>query len=108
MNNVIDTNNNNSNDINIPAEESVDNTIDNNFTFRANNTIWNRSCKDKWLNTCKDKLISKQSKVSDGHMLAEFIVAVMEKIWASWKKRQKAVKVRRELEILVALEFSKI
>lgn len=62
MSNAIDTDNNNSNNINTPIGKSADNIINNNSTFKANNITYIPTCKQKSLNTCKDKSILNKQK----------------------------------------------
>ena len=107
LNNTIDTDDNDSDDTNIPADESADNTIDNNSASRANSTIHKPSHKRKLLNARKDESTPKRAKVTGGHVLAESIVTVVEEMRASREERQEAVEVRGELEALAALKFSK-
>ncbi len=107
LNNAIDTDDNDSDDTNIPADESADNTVDNNSASRANSTIRNPSRKRKSLNARGDEPAPKRAKVTGGHVLAESIVAVVEEMRASREERQETVEARGELEALVALEFSK-
>ena len=90
MNNAIDTDDNNSDDTNTLADESADNTVDNNSASRANSTTRNPTRKRKSLNACRDKPTPKRAKVIGGHVLAESIVAVVEEMRASREERQEA------------------
>ena len=107
MNNTINTDNNNSSDINTSVDKSVDNIVDNNSTSRANNTTRNLTCKQKLLNAHGDKPTLKRAKVTSSHILTKYIIVVVEEIQASREERQETIKARGELEALVALEFSK-
>ncbi len=87
MNNAIDTNDNDSDNTNILADKSADNTIDNNSASRLNSTICNRSCKRKSLNAYGDKPALKQAKVTGSHILAESIIAIVKEMQASQEER---------------------
>ena len=56
---IVDTDDNDDNDTNIPADKSVDNIINNNSASRPNSTIRKPSCKRKSLNAYKNKFIPK-------------------------------------------------
>lgn len=43
--------------------------------------------------------------ISDGHILIESIVAVIEEMQACREEKQEAIKVQRELEALAAIKF---
>ncbi len=87
MNNTINTDDNDSNNINIPKNESTNNTIDNNSTSRANSTIYNLSRKRKLPNACGDELIPKQAKVTNSHIIAKSIVAVAKEMQAGREEK---------------------
>lgn len=61
----------------------------------------------KTRNICRDEPPPQYAKVIGGHILAQSIIAVVEKMQANCKDKQKAIEMRKKLEAIAVLELAK-
>lgn len=58
-------------------------------------------------NACRDELLPKHTKVAEGYVLVKSIIIIIEKIQASYKNKQEAIKIQKKIEVIAELELAK-